>query len=368
MPQTQRRLNEAEVEELAQKTVREFREAVRDLDLSIGDIAALAEAEGRGKDRKTIHKFLNHEKTELQKDRNGHDRTETLSGSDSGHDLSLERLEKRLVQGEEAGTTVEELERKIVRHEETERERLIENLAVKGLPESQLEQSTTEDLRKLMDAEHGKRRQRLADNLEENRTRRQELIERLKQEGISETKLQDADVKDLEQLWRREKRKKMPDKSEGEMMEEVKRDLSRLLSSVRNAKERDDEDGGISEKIKSLRASMDRAFGRREDVDIHRHNMEQKLESYRHLPEYEAAVKTAYLMKGYLEFGMEVDEEMSYKELAMELPHQDDGHVERVVDFFMHIHTDRYKHMVGELDIERVIDSCQYVVEHLSFD
>jgi len=52
----------------------------------------------------------------------------------------------------------------------------------------------------------------------------------------------------------------------------------------------------------------------------------------------------------------------------MELPHQDDGHVERVVDFFMHIHTDRYKHMVGELDIERVIDSCQYVVEHLSFD
>lgn len=211
------------------------------------------------------------------------------------------------------------------------------------------------------------------EEMEEEKRHRENLIERLKDQGMDEEELRNSSTSDLEKIS--ESMDSQDDQEEHEeMREEAEEDLEMLMGAVRG----DDEDGeeGSSknpkEKLEDLKENIREKLNRSGDEDddtssggINAANVQEVLDEYKELEDEEAAVKTAHIMKGYLEQKLGLEREMTYKELADKMPTEDDEEIEELSEFFVKMHKEQYTGRIQVSDSEAVIDTCQNVINKL---
>lgn len=203
------------------------------------------------------------------------------------------------------------------------------------------------------------------EDLEDEKQHREELIKTLKDDqDMDEVELRKASTSDLEKIANSFE----PDESTedmDEMREEAEEDLEMLMGAVRwDDEEEDDEDTSHDprEKLQDLKSQikdkLDRS-GKKEKkgTGLDPSKTEEVLNEYRDLKNEEAAVKTAHIMKGFLEQSLELKREMTYKELAKNMPKDKPG-MEKLANFFLKMHREQY---TGKLDIDDsndFIDTC----------
>jgi hypothetical protein len=113
------------------------------------------------------------------------------------------------------------------------------------------------------------------------------------------------------------------EKDKEEMEKEAEEDLQMLMGAGL-AEGQSEEEGshipGIESLKDQIKGRVSRGTDKKEETDDHKEmNSGQVLgllDEYRELPEKEATVKTAHVMKGYLEYAKKVDRELTYSELA----------------------------------------------------
>jgi hypothetical protein len=141
------------------------------------------------------------------------------------------------------------------------------------------------------------------------------------------------------------------------MRKEAEEDLEMLMGAVRGKKDGDNEeesDGeGIKDRVEDLRGQLEDLIHRGGDEesedtkDINPEEVKELLRDYRSLSREEAAIKTAHVMKGFLEQKLEINRELTYKELAKEMPKKDED-MEKLSDFFLKMHREQY---TGKIEI-----------------
>lgn len=225
-------------------------------------------------------------------------------------------------------------------------------------------------------------------SIKDEKDYRSQLISSLKQFDMEEEHLKNSSTKDLERLYENMRDKhgdefsdfvkadQEADKSSKEIREEAEEDLEMLMGASKNPSKAESEDGkdtptdkindladSIEDKIMELRG---RDLGEDEEVSgIDAKNVSRMLEEYHEIKnDREAAVKTAHVMKGYLEFKLGIDHELTYKELAEALP-DDKKHMEELKRFFQKMHREEYLKNVKIHDIDNTIDICREVVSEL---
>jgi hypothetical protein len=89
------------------------------------------------------------------------------------------------------------------------------------------------------------------------------------------------------------------------------------------------------------------------------------LDSYRNLGDEEAAIKTAHVIKGYLEHAFSIQREMTYGELANSL--EDEEQVpQQLIEFFNEMNERQYTGKLEAMDVDQALDSSVETVKELS--
>lgn len=309
---------------------------------------------------------------EVEEDNDNNSETEDNVDNDAGdHKDSDKQEEKEDTDENEEETSDEESddeERSDEDNRKEEKLEVIEDLDV-DIPEETLLEMSLRDLKSIKD----------------EKDYRSQLISSLKQFDMEEEHLKNSSTKDLERLYENMRDKhgdefsdfvkadQEADKSSKEIREEAEEDLEMLMGASKNPSEAESEDGKDSptDKINDLADSIEdkimelRGKDSGEDEEVSgtdSKNVSRMLEEYQEIDnEREAAVKTAHVMKGYLEFKLGIDHELTYKELAEALP-DDKKHMEELKRFFQKMHREEYLKNVKIHDINNTIDICQEVV------
>lgn len=248
----------------------------------------------------------------------------------------LEDLEMDLSEEELEQISLEELEK--LREEKQKREELINRLSVK-FDREQLEKVTTKDLEKLAE-EVG---------------------------GIDSISEQDVQSQEAEA-------KKQKEKDEEEMKKEAQHDLEMMMGAVKNSEEEDEESGPSAvEQIKQLPDKFKGVFSRggddeeEESAGFDKSKTIEVLEGYREAEDREAAVKTAQVMKGYLEYALGIEREMTYAELAeeMESREMENENIDTLIKFYRSMKISVYTGNVETENIDEVIDAAEATVKEL---
>ncbi len=249
----------------------------------------------------------------------------------------LEDLEMDLPEEELEQISLEELEQ--LRDEKEKREQLIDNLSVK-FDREQLEKVTTKDLEKLA-------------------------------EEVGET----DDISKQEAQKQEEEAKKQKEKDEEEMKKEAQKDLEMMMGAVKNSEDKDEKSGPSTvEQIKQLpdkfkgilnhggdeEEEESTGFDKSKTIDV--------FENYRDVEGREAAVKTAQVMKGYLEYALGIDREMTYAELAEEMESREleSENIETLIEFYRSMKISVYTGNIETDNIDEVIDAAEATVKELS--
>jgi hypothetical protein len=90
----------------------------------------------------------------------------------------------------------------------------------------------------------------------------------------------------------------------------------------------------------------------------------EKLDSYAELDDREAAVKTAHILKGYLEYRLGIDRELTYGELAEELPVEEYSGMEQVGEFLEQMQREEYTQSI-HIDVEDIIEDAEKAIREL---
>lgn len=230
-----------------------------------------------------------------------------------------------------------------LKEEKSERHELIEKLKEKGLDEEQLESSSTKDLRKLeeeMDGDNENTEERSGDDRED--------------EEEQETDLEQEEA----------------EKDEEEMEKEAEEDLE-MLMGARPQEEKDEEERmTTSDRIKEMKKQMSEFWsrpGEEEEKGINDRKVIELLEDYEEFGQVEKAIKTAHVMKGYLEFRMNINREMTYKELAETLEEKEgpSENLQVMTEFFHRMSEDEYLEDISIDNMDEVMDAAKQTVEEM---
>ncbi len=267
---------------------------------------------------------------------------------------------------------VEELE--AIRDEKKEREELIEELQEHGLDEDELRSSSTSDLKMLKRDLSGTSMQEYQNILRQTPQQIQESVNEM-------------DDLDLERLLELEKQGQARaevldflhreiEKMEENYEEEAEEDLE-MLMGARNGKEEEKEKkkptDSIGDRIADFRQQFKDAWDMRTSANSQSKEeakRDQKvmnlLERYRRLGREESAVKTAQVMKGYLEYKLDIEHEMTYQELVENLGEvaDENQNIGTLIDFFESMQRQEYSGNITA-DMENVIDAAEQTVAEL---
>lgn len=160
-------------------------------------------------------------------------------------------------------------------------------------------------------------------------------------------------------------------KDKEEMEEEAEEDLQMLMGAG-ISEETEEKDGSRLPDIENLKENLRSRISRSGDEDeseetsesINEKQVLELLKGYKDLPEREAAIKTAHIMKGYLEYRKGVERELTYSELADRLDESDEDE-KKLADYFNKMSKDEYTGNV-QIDSKKIIETSRKVVKSLS--
>ncbi|MFT4892373.1 MAG: hypothetical protein ACI8Z7_000145 [Candidatus Nanohaloarchaea archaeon] len=221
-------------------------------------------------------------------------------------------------------------------------------------------------------------------NLKDEKNERQQLISELKEHGVNEEMLRKSSNEDLKKLKseiesQKEQQEEKTDRSddeeptEEELKEEAEEDLEVLMGAVEEKEKEKDDDGSFMEyfDLKSeFSSKWEKLRGSDEEDENDKESKYEKvvgiLESYRDLERRESAIKTAQVLKGYLEYLLEIDRELTYSELADSLEGLDnrDENVDTLIKFFRKM-DESYRGEVRVNNVDEVIDTSEKVINDL---
>lgn len=213
--------------------------------------------------------------------------------------------------------------------------------------------------------------------LKHEKEKREKMISELSSEGLDEEDLEIASTSDLEKLYNQvfDDNKDEEEKSKEEIREEAEEDFQMLKGAGKGSSEEEknteDRKEEAQERIEDLKTSIREKFSRKdkgemEDTSgINKSSVKEKLESYRGLDERESAVKTAHIMKGYLEYRLNIDREMTYAELAENLPSDEYKGMDVLSNFFKQMQEDEYTQNIRVDSMKEILDSSLEVVDQL---
>lgn len=221
--------------------------------------------------------------------------------------------------------------------------------------------------------------------LKQDKEERDQLIEELQDEFDDEI-LRKASIEDLRKIKagmensssesedvetedNTEDEEEEDEKEVEELEEEAEEDLKMLMGAV-GEKDGGDEDDGQSFKeqldgIKNqVRGILNHGGGSDGDSKgMRKDKVLELLDDYSSQDPQEGAIKTAHIMKGYLEYSYEIERELTYKELADELEDKNMEGMDELRDFFRNLHKSEYSGSVEELNLESVIEVSKKIVK-----
>ncbi len=207
----------------------------------------------------------------------------------------------------------------------------------------------------------------------------EELIEDLEGDFDPE-KLKEVSTRDLIKLraeldeknseeQEEDEEKEENDKDKEAMEEEAEEDLQMLMGAGLSEEEVDESESKLSQ-IENFKQGLKQKLNREKDEEeetttgIDEEQVLDVLEDYKDLPEREAAIKTAHIMKGYLEYRKGVERELTYSELADKLEESDESEKE-LSEYFEKMSKDEYTGNVN-IDSGKIIETSREVVKKLS--
>ena len=217
-------------------------------------------------------------------------------------------------------------------------------------------------------------------SIRDEKERREELVSQLEDEGLDRERLEKSSTSDLEKIAEEvgigeeeetSDEKDTEEKSEEEIREEAEEDLQMLMGAVNEDEETEDDSGqSTREKIDDLRerisSKLSRDSGSGEDSGksgMNDSEVKDVLDSYSDLENDEAVIKSAHIMKGYLETELGVGRELTYKELAEEVP-EDTEEMKDLAKFFRTMHQEEYTQSI-DISSGKAIETCKKAVEAL---
>ena len=350
-----------EIEETEQK-LREIEEAIKEVEAE--EHKELEETTEEGQDS-TEEDETEQEESENKetKDEDAEDSKDSGTQEDESGQESEEEEDEP--EGEQNETSENEGEEDREEPEEVEdqkgfdKEKAIEELS-DSFDRQKLEQASASDLENLLAQERHRR----------------DLIEELSAD-FDEERLQQATIDDLEALKKdisedtdNSQHEEKSEKEEDEMKEEAEEDLKMLMGAAEDDKEGESDEEGKVEKFKqnvhdkfeSLTSPPSEGGN---GTKSRSKQALELLESYRELGQEEAAIKTAHIMKGYLEHVLSIQREMTYLELSRKLEDEDEV-PDQLVDFFREMNKRQYTGNIQDLEVEEAIDNSVEAVEELS--
>jgi hypothetical protein len=211
------------------------------------------------------------------------------------------------------------------------------------------------------------------EKIKSEKDHREDLIDELVDEGMEEEDLRNSSTEDLEKIVASLNEKKENQEEHEEMREEAEEDLEMLMGAVRRNDDEGDEDEGknTKEKLQDLKSSIKEKLDRSRSKDketesgINANSVQEVLDQYRELDDEEASIKTAHIMKGYLEQTLGIKRELTYKELAENMPVDEDESIHDLAEFFVKMHNEQYTGKFSVMDSDEVIDTCEDVIDQL---
>lgn len=227
----------------------------------------------------------------------------------------------------------------------------------------QLEADLTEEQLKDISIEELKR-------LKEEKEEKEKLVEEL-QDDLEDETLRKASLEDLRKVKKELEDQEEPDEKEREELEEeAEEDLQMLMGAVGSKSEEQDEGRGIRDQldqIKDIRGRVKGILGRDEETEEEEGVKKQKvlelLDQYRELDVRPRAIKTAHIMKGYLEYKYSIERELTYKELADELEDKDGKSLNRLMKIFRKLHKDEYSGQIEGEEVKSIVEVSEEVIE-----
>lgn len=222
--------------------------------------------------------------------------------------------------------------------------------------------------------------------LKDEKSEREKLIDDLKEIGMDEDELRSSSTKDLktlkEELDGSEDTEASDDpgesseddsgKDEQELEEEAEEDLEMLMGSVKDSGS-EDEGRDTLDQLKDMKQQFKDLWNTPEKEDeeetgIDADKVVDLLDHYEERPGKEQAIKTAHVMKGFLEYRMDIDREMTYEELAETLDEVEKASddIEVLQKFFERMSEDEYTDQIQVDNMDQVIASSKVVIEELS--
>jgi len=356
-----REAEETEEIEDAEQKLREIEEAIKEVEAE--------EREGLGESTEEVRDSTEMDETEEEESENKKTKNEDAENS---RNSSTQEAEGGQSPKEEGGRSEgqneapgnededgEEEPEEVENQKEFDKEKAIEELS-DSFDRQKLENASASDLENLLAQERHRR-----DLIEELGADFEK--ERLKQATIDDLEALKEDVsEDADNGSQREE----SEKEEDEMKEEAEEDLKMLMGAAEGREEGESSEEGKVEKFKQN--VHDRFESLTSPPSKGGNNTESRskqalelLESYRDLSQEEAAIKTAHIMKGYLEHVLSIQREMTYLELSRELEDEDEV-PDQLVNFFREMNKRQYTGNIQDLEVEEAIDNSVEAVEELS--
>lgn len=379
----------------------DMKEFLEDKNPSLDQIDDLIEAESNGKERNNVMELLKstkHQKrlfVDIEAAKESINEVETdlndiMKESSYVHPKSLEDYGPH----------------KKVEEEETEKSDLRDKLSSYGYSDDELKELDTEDLETLLDAINEKKDiiedlevdfedEELSDvdlenlkDLKEEREEREKLIDSLVEKGMDEKMLRDSSTPDLRKLDQSTDSSKEDDNSnqepsegseseederdEEEIEREAEEDLEMLMGAVKSVEteqEEEDETTDTVEQLKDYKENIQDIFSRGSETEkegqIRDKEVIELLEEYRDLDDMEKAIKTAHVMKGYLEFKMNIPQELTYHQLASELEERDIEDMKILTEFFEKMAEDQYLEKISIENLDQVIEASEQTAKNM---
>jgi len=221
-------------------------------------------------------------------------------------------------------------------------------------------------------------------DLKQEKEERKELIESLSEKGIDREKLEQSSTGDLRKLKsemesdNQEQPEEEHDKEQEEINEEAEEDLEMLMGSVQpdQAEETEDKNKDPLKAFKDAKKQFSDSWNNltskekegKDQKNVKRKKMMDLLEEYRQMDTRESSIKTAQVLKGYLETLMSIKRELTYGELAESLKEVDEGdeNVETLIQFYETMEQSEYMGQIPISDMTPILNAAENTVSELS--
>ncbi|MFB6199836.1 MAG: hypothetical protein ABEJ83_03080 [Candidatus Nanohaloarchaea archaeon] len=352
-------IDQMQVIELIEGDAEEFISFLKKHHLSTEQLENLLESEKRAKNRKTVKNHLRSLKKRKK---------------------LVDDIQNALDHLEATGSSIDDIKEdsNFIVPENEENEPLNEETGEKTEEKSEEEETDSSEELPEQPGDSEKDRERSQENIEKQPSRdsrdvekveadeRQEILDFLAKHGVDISELQNSSLEDLKKL-KKEFEDDEQKKSRQEIEEEAEEDLEVITGAVRDKKE--DEESGAGQKIEEFKERLHELVETPESLKSSKKFDKQQtlkiLENYRSLDNREKAVKTAHLMKGFLEYQFGIQRELTYSELAEEIEGTENEDLKKLESFFQVMSQHQYLENVKVENVDDVIDLSERVVREL---